>query len=120
MATAVPINLTVEKGADFLVDFNLREENGDFQDLSGFSLTGYFARSYSSSVRYSFAATIPDAATGLIRLELDKSTTVIGTNQPSTASLKAGRYVYNVFITSAGGDRDKVIEGVLTVNPGVL
>jgi len=37
-----------------------------------------------------------------------------------TTDLKKGRYVWNLFITSPGGTTDKVIEGVVTVMPGVL
>lgn len=124
MATAVPINLTVEQGADFNVEFNLRDENGDYIDLSSYAIEAYFARSFTSSKpKYSFDVSGSGAnpTQGLIALSLSRNITVIGTNQPSTASLKSGRYVYNVFITSGGGSvKDKVFEGVLTVNPGVL
>jgi hypothetical protein len=37
----------------------------------------------------------------------------------TTATLEAGRYLYDVVVTSAGGTKTRVIEGVVTVNPGV-
>ena len=36
-----------------------------------------------------------------------------------TTAMKAGRYVYDLEITSSGGAVSRVVEGQLEVNPGV-
>ena len=36
-----------------------------------------------------------------------------------TAALDAGRYLYDVLITASGGDKTRVVEGQVTVNPSV-
>ena len=36
-----------------------------------------------------------------------------------TSALKAGRYVYDVEISSGGGVKTRVVEGIVTVNPGI-
>ena len=37
----------------------------------------------------------------------------------STSTLAEGRYLYDVVITSAAGSKTRVIEGLVTINPGV-
>lgn len=120
MATAVPINLTVEQGADFAVEFNLRTDNGAFQNLAGYTAEAFFARNYTTSNRYSFATSIESETSGLIRLSLSRNITVTGTNQPATKDLKAGRYVWNLFLTDSLSSKSKVLEGVITVDPAVI
>jgi len=36
-----------------------------------------------------------------------------------TNAMKAGRYVYDVEITSSGGTKTRVLEGQLEITPGV-
>ena len=37
----------------------------------------------------------------------------------TTAAIDAGRYVYDLMITSGSGDKTRVVEGQATVTPGV-
>ena len=114
MATAVPVNLTVEQGADFLVEFNLRNESNSFLNLAGYQVSAQFARNYySTTTKYSLNAAIPidTVDLGLVQLSLSAA---------DTAALKAGRYVYSLNVTDTFGSTDRYIEGVLTVTPGVL
>lgn len=117
MATAVPINLTIEQGTDFAVEFNLRDENGDYINLSGYTVTAKMARNYTTTTKYSLNPVILDSATGLIRLSMPDTG---GSLITKTGDLKAGRYVYNVFVNSLTGVSNKVVEGVITVVAGVL
>lgn len=117
MATAIPVNLQIEIGADWEVSFNLRDENGNFLDMTGYSVSAYMARNYTTTTKYSLGATISDITTGEVKLSMANSG---GSLVQKTTDLKKGRYVWNLFITSPGGTTDKVIEGVVTVMPGVL
>lgn len=115
MTTTLPVNLTVNQGSTFSIDFNLKDENNDYIDLTGYNAVGLFARNYySTTTSYSLNAEIPvgSETVGLVRLSLSAI---------ETSALKAGRYVYTVNITNdTQTSTDRYIEGVLTVNPGVL
>lgn len=117
MATAIPVNLQIESGADWEVTFNLRQENGEFLEMTAYTVSAFMARNYTTSSKYNLNATIVDPATGLVRLSMPNSG---GSLVVKTQDVKPGRYVWNLFITSPGGTTDKVIEGVVTVIPGVL
>ncbi len=117
MATAIPVNLQIEIGADWEVSFNLRDENGNFLDMTGYAVSAYMARNYTTTTKYSLGATVTDVTTGEVKLSMANSG---GSLVQKTTDLKKGRYVWNLFITSPGGTTDKVIEGVVTVMPGVL
>jgi hypothetical protein len=117
MATAIPVNLQIESGADWEVSFNLRKENGEFLDMTGYAVSAKMARNYKSTASYNLNATVTDVTTGAVRLSMPNSG---GSLITKTQDLKTGRYVWNLFITSPGGTTDKVIEGVVTVIPGVL
>ena len=66
-------------------------------------------KSYSSASAVSFASTVSDDVNGIISISLTSSQTV---------GLKAGRYVYDVKITSAGKEY-KAVEGSALVRAGV-
>jgi hypothetical protein len=59
---------------------------------------------------YAFTASVYDAANGKIRLQL--------TNTQSEA-IPAGRWLYDVEITSPSGTKTRVVEGIVTVNPQI-
>lgn len=115
--SAVPINLTIEAGSDWAVEFNLRDENGDYIDLTGYTLSCKMARNYTTLIKYSLNPQIMDTATGLIKLSMPNTG---GSLITKTQDLKPGRYVWNLLATNQGGDSDRVIEGVVTVKAGVL
>ena len=120
MTVAVPINLTIEKGADFFVEFNLRDEDGNYLDLTNYSVVATMARNYyPTTTKYTLSAEKVDNLTGLISISMNDTSTsqyAVGTDE-----LKEGRYVYNVFIESNGTfGKGKVIEGIIEVVPGVL
>lgn len=117
MSTAVPINLTIEQGTDFSVEFNLRDENGDYINLTGYTVTAKMARNYTTQTKYSLNPVIVNPVNGLIRLSMPDGTSSF---VQTTNNLKPGRYVYNVYINSTSGKSDKVIDGVITVISGVL
>lgn len=123
MRTAIPVNLSVDQGADLFVEFNLRDESSNYINLLGYTVTAKFSRSYQSvTPTYAFDAQVPvdNAAEGLVTLSLSGTTEDTVNNIPKTGDLKAGRYLYDVYLTSPAGDVDKYLEGILTVSPGVL
>lgn len=114
---SVPVNLSIDKGEDWEVFFNLRNNIGNYVNLSGYTVDAKMSRNFTSSIKYSLNAQIVDDFTGLIKLSIPNTGGQLVTK---TQDLKHGRYVYNIFITDSSGSTEKVIEGTITVNPSVL
>lgn len=105
-------NLIINSGSDFSQTFTLEGTDTEF----AFDLTSYTAesqmRKWSGSSTYTeFDTSIeypPTAGRILLRLTSEQ-----------TASLKPGRYVYDVLIIDPYGIKNKVIEGMVLVAEGV-
>tara|TARA_Y100001937_G_scaffold18849_1_gene26063 strand:+ start:33380 stop:33718 length:339 start_codon:yes stop_codon:yes gene_type:complete len=108
---AVYSNLTVDQGTDFSIAIDVTDSSGTVLDLTGFTAKGQIRRSFNSSTAVDITCTVRSPATDGI---LDISLTNAQTN-----AMKAGRYVYDVEITSSGGVKDRVLEGQIEVMPGV-
>jgi len=67
-------------------------------------------KSYSSSTVYNFTTSLYDAAQGKVRLQL---------NNAQSSAIPAGRWLYDVEITSPSGTKTRVIEGIVTVTPEI-
>ena len=108
---AVYANLIIDQGADYFSTVTVEGSNGLPYDLTGHTVSGKIRRSYTSTTYFSFAASVLDPTAGEINMELSHTV---------TASMKSGRYVYDVIITETGtGDITRVLEGQVEVNPGV-
>ena len=66
-------------------------------------------KSFYSSTANNFTATVTDNAAGEITLTMTAS---------ETASLKPGRYVYDLLITDDAGTKSRIVEGIVSVTPG--
>lgn len=106
---AIYSNLTVDQGSTFKANIDVTDGDGDALNLAGYSVAGQLRKNYNSSTAIDFAASVTNATDGVIQISLSAT---------QTNSLKAGRYVYDVEITS-GGEVTRVIEGQLEVTPGV-
>jgi len=107
---AIYANLVVDQGTDFSSFITLEDTAGATVDLTGYTAARMIRRTYLYTTSVSFTTSIPDPTTGEIKIQLDATT---------TGNMKAGRYVYDLEITSSGGAVSRVVEGQLEVNPGV-
>jgi hypothetical protein len=108
---AVLSNLSVDQGSDFSAEVTVEDSSGDVANLTGYTGAGQIRKTYSSSTAVAFAVVVTNAAAGLITLTLTNA---------QTNTMKAGRYVYDVEITkTANGEKTRVVEGQVTINPGV-
>ena len=107
---AIYANLVVDQGTDFSSFVTLEDTTGATVNLTGYTAAGMVRRTYKSSTKIDFTTSIPDPSSGEIKIQLDSAT---------TTAMKAGRYVYDIEITSSGGADSRVVEGQLEVNPGV-
>lgn len=102
-------NLYVDAGATYSNIITVTASNGQALNLAGYTVASQIRKSYQSSVAYAFAASIHDAATGKIRLQLTAN---------ASEAIPAGRWLYDVEITS-GATKTRVVEGIVTINPQI-
>lgn len=101
-------NLYIDQGADFSADIGIYDDFNSPWDLNGYTGESKIKKSYYSSTSTPFTVTVN--ANGTVTLALTAA---------NTSTLSAGRYLYDVVITSAAGTKTRVIEGLVTINPGV-
>jgi len=102
--------LVIEQGATFNTTLNVSDTNGDAINLYAYTANSQMRKSYYSSS----ATTIRTAVTGIANGEITLSITAA-----NTASISAGRYVFDVKITSPNQEVSRVVEGIVTVLPSV-
>jgi len=107
---AIVSNLTVDQGSTFSASIDITDTEDNVLVLTGYTVAGQIRKTYDSSTAVSFSASVSNASTGEVTISLTPA---------QTNALVAGRYVYDVEITSAGGTVTRVIEGQLEVTPGV-
>lgn len=109
---AIISNLTVDQGSGFNITVTVTDTNDDIVDISGFTAEGKIKKGYSStsSISFDLSENPITNSNGIIALSLSDTT---------TKNMKAGRYVYDVEITSPAGVTTRILEGQLEVNPGV-
>lgn len=103
-------NLYVDAGSDYSNIITVAATNGQPLNLSGYTVASQMRKSYKSSVAYPFTASVLDAPSGKIRLQLTPS---------QSESIPEGRWLYDVEITSPTGSKKRVVEGIVTVNPQI-
>ena len=101
-------NLYIDQGADFSADIGIFDDFNSSWDLTGYLGAAKIKKSYNSSTSTPFTVSVN--AAGTITLAL---------SAVNTSTLAEGRYLYDVVITSAAGLKTRVIEGLVTINPGV-
>lgn len=107
---AIKANITIDQGTDFEAVIDVSDVNGQPYNLTGYVAASQMRKNYAtSSAAATFSAT-HNGVVGQITLTLAKSI---------TTDLEPGRYMYDVEITSPGGATTRVVEGTVTVTPGI-
>lgn len=106
---ATKSNLVIDQGSTFSTDLSLTDENGDPLDLQNFVANSQIRKWYSSSNAAATFTTAINVSSGSVTLSLTAN---------QTSSLVAGRYVYDVEISS-GSEVSRIVEGIVTVTPQV-
>ena len=108
---AAKANIVIDQGADFSSTITVTDDAGDTVDLTGYTASGQIRKHYTSNTSYNFTTSFGVPRTnGLLTLSLSRAT---------TANIEAGRYVYDVEITSAANTRSRLVEGIVTITPEV-
>jgi len=103
-------NLFVDAGTNYNTIITVAASNGQALDLTDYSVASQMRKSYQSSTAYDFTASIYSAAAGKVRLQL---------NPTQSSAIPAGRWLYDVEITSPTGTKTRVVEGIVTVTPEI-
>jgi len=107
---AIISNLTIDQGSTFSVDIDVTDADGDALNLTNYTVKGQMRKTYTSSTATTFESEITNATGGIVTISLTATT---------TNGLKAGRYVYDVEITSPTSVVTRIVEGQVEVTPGV-
>ena len=99
-------NLYIDQGSTFSAIITIRGSDGNPLNLTGFTVASQMRKSYGSTTAYSFNASVYDAATGKVRLQLSAE---------QSSLIKPGRYLYDIEITS-GTNKTRVVEGLIIIS----
>lgn len=103
-------NLTIDQGSDFDFFFDVEgTETNAPKSLVGYAASAQLRKSYGSSTKVAFAATVTNPEGGTVRISLGSSV---------TSGIRAGRYVYDVYINGLG-ENVRIVEGTALVRAGV-
>jgi hypothetical protein len=103
-------NLYVDQGSTFNSIVTLRNQNGTPMNLTGYTVKSQFRKSYQSSQAFNFTTSVFDATTGRIRLQLPAD---------YSSTIRAGRYLYDIEITSPIGEKLRALEGIVVISPEI-
>lgn len=107
---AIRANLSVDQGATFSTVISITDANNNIIDLSTYTGNAQIKKAYSSlNVAQTFTVSV-NSTLGTVTLSLTAN---------QTSNIIAGRYVYDVKLTEAGGSISRIVEGLVTVNPKV-
>lgn len=103
------VNLSIDQGTTFSVDFTVNNSDSTVADLTGFTGAGQIRKHYTSNTATAFTVNV--YANGIVRASLTAS---------NTAALTEGRYVYDIELTNTSDSTvTRLVEGVVTINPQV-
>lgn len=108
---AIKANIVIDQGADFSTTITVTGSDGTTQDLTGYTANGHIRKHYSSSNAKVFTTSF-----GSPRSE---GKLTISLSRDITGDMEAGRYVYDVELTSAANSVTRLVEGIATVTPQV-
>lgn len=105
-------NLTIDQGASFKAEIDVKDSDGDALNLTGYTGAGQMRKTYSSSSKTDFTVEFKNPrSSGTLSILLSAA---------QTNAIKAGRYVYDVEVTkTSDSEVTRVIEGQIDVTPGV-
>ena len=103
-------NFTIYQGATFELDLQYKDSTGTGVNMSGYTIAAKLAdQTNSSSILATFTTAFTDASTGQFKIKLTAT---------ETAALTGGG-LYDVLITEPGGDKYYILQGRVSLDPGI-
>lgn len=106
---ATKANLIIDQGTSYSTTIDIQDEYGSAINLTNYTGAAQMRKHFTSSNSVSFTVTL-GGEDGTLTLALTAN---------ATANIVAGRYVYDVELTSSSGEVSRVLEGIVTVTPNV-
>jgi hypothetical protein len=103
-------NIYIDAGSTYSAIVNIRNGDGTPINLTNFTIAAQIRKSYGSLNAYNFVCSVFDAASGKVRMVLPAST---------SSTIKPGRYLYDIEVTSPIGEKLRVIEGIVLITPEI-
>ena len=106
------VELYLDQGTTFNNIINLTDDVTNTPiDISGYTITSQMRRSYySANISANITCTLSNVANGEV---------VMSMTPANTANIKPGRYVFDVITTDSSNNKNRVLEGIITVTPSV-
>lgn len=106
------VEFYINQGANFNHVINLSDDmTNDYINVAGYTVSSQIRRSYQSeNVSANISCSITNAAQGEITLSMDHH---------ATSNLVPDRYVFDVLVIDTNDIASRVLEGYVTVMPGV-
>jgi hypothetical protein len=99
------VNLSLNKGTDFLKRFEVLDENLDPVDISGSVFVSKIRKNFDSRKFYSLGTTISGTETGVFYLTM---------NSVDSLYIPQGNYVYDVLVIN-NNNKTKLYEGIVYI-----
>lgn len=103
-------NLYVDQGSFFRTYVTVSSAAGTALDLTNFTVASQMRKSYQSSTAYNFTCSITNPVQGRVRIELSSE---------QSRLIPAGKYLYDVEVTAPSGEKTRVVEGIVLMNPEI-
>jgi hypothetical protein len=102
------VNIVIDQGTTFNTTYIIHNSSDEPIDFTSYTANSQMRKSYSSSNSFVFGVGL--SSNGEVSLSMSANT---------TASITAGRYVYDVEVEDPSGVRSRIVEGIVTVTPQV-
>jgi hypothetical protein len=105
-------DLYIDQGTTFNTNLTLTDVNGNPMNLTGYTAYSQMKKWYSSTANatFTFTTSIPNPNNGVITMSV---------NANVTSTMWPGRYVYDIDIVDPNNNVTRVVEGFVTISPGV-
>lgn len=102
----------IDQGATFSKNITMTDVTTNTSiNIIGYSVTAQLRRSYYSvNASANLVCSIVDGANGVINLSLPSANTI---------NIPANRYLFDVYALSTSNVKSRILEGIITVTPGV-
>jgi hypothetical protein len=109
---AAYVELYIDQGANFTNIINVTDDvTNAYINVYGYTVTSQLRRSYySANASANIVCTVTNSSNGEITLTMTSA---------NTANLKPGRYLFDVETISTTNVTSRILEGVVSVTPGV-
>jgi hypothetical protein len=105
---AQKVNIVIDQGTTFNTDFTFTDDQDNPIDFTSYNGAAQMRRSYLSVNSFAFQVGLGN--NGIVSLSMNAAT---------TSSITAGRYLYDLEVTSPTNVVSRLVEGIVTVTPEI-